>query len=102
MASKESKISKRAQAAIVFKQKQQQQMEQMNETVILESSSGSDDDVAESTEEGTSELVWNRRGKRKRINIVTPNVVAALDRTKLSDRKATYVSYGSCRSQSWA
>ena len=63
--------------------------------VELESyaSSSAEDDVDEYTDTNSVSAcsVWSLKRKRGRQTVITPQLASALDRTKVSDRKATFI-----------
>ena len=103
---KELKAAKRKKSSVLFKQRTEQERQMLNESVTLELSSTDNDtecegDIGEghgvdnvwpTTSTSSCSVVESAKpvSKRKRatINIVTPDVAAALDRAKVSDRKA--------------
>jgi hypothetical protein len=98
-AEKEAKRLKRMKTIIAHTQNQEQQLEAINDTVVLESGSDSDDGDAQEDVEDDEDFpevdllhdgASNKR-KRTKVNIVSHEVASALDRTKLSDRKATFL-----------
>lgn len=60
----------------------------LNVAVLTSSSTSSNDDESDETE---AVFANQPPPKRAKINIVTPSLAAALDRTKMSDRKAVFV-----------
>ena len=93
----EARTAKRKEAVINYKQRADKEEQMLSESVIL--SSSSDDSASEevtdagqdgqSNDESTAASVPAK--KRSRKSVMTPVLAAALDRTKLSDRKATFV-----------
>lgn len=92
-------------------QQAQQEMAMMDETVALTASEDStEEDIADDDsvnydlrpaadpQEEIQEPSTSKPTKRARKNIVSPELAATLDRTKLSDRKATFVLAATARS----
>jgi len=98
--SKEQQRAKRAKSQLVYKQKKRQEQQHINELTNLDSSTDAEetldegslgqDEAMENIASASSSIPINVR-KRSHKNVITPLLAAALDRTKLSDRKATFV-----------
>jgi len=103
LASKESKSATRLQTAQKRKEQEACQREKRKTLVHLVSSSSSD----ESEDEAATSVIFSKRrcvktheppSKRAKKTIMTPALASALDRTKVSDRKATMVLISAAKS----
>lgn len=94
---KEKRAAERGKLAAVRRRKNDEDLKRENAIAVLESSS-SIPTSEEEDEAEHSEVVGRTFRKRGRKKIVTPSLAAALDRTKMSDRKATFVIAESLKS----
>ena len=100
LAGKESRTMKRRMADIERKQRSEMQKCATNKLATLESSSSDTDNITDANDDtDTNDITVDVSTpkptvlpkKRAKFNIVTPMLAIALDRTKMSDRNATFV-----------